>query len=142
MGRPKDNDASIGKRLSQLLRQYSLRIALAKGKAHLYDQERQRASATGNAYKSLQAQIAVRCWAIYAKNLTTLKGELEEAIRNALAGYGEYEKRAWWLYFIENKPSSEIEREVGLSQRTVQRWLASMKADMELKFRVPRPLTQ
>ena len=114
----------------------------SEGKAQLYDQERQRASATGNAHKSLQAQIAVRCWATYAKNLTTLKGELEAAIQNALAGYKDKQKRIWWLYFIEDKSVYEIEEAMHLNVRNVSRALASMKADMELKFRVPRPLTQ
>ena len=129
------NDVSnIGKRIGRLLQQYELRIQYAQYKSSLMEEERQKASATGKAFKSMQATISRDVWEVYAKNLNTKKSELEEAVGRALMCYSDAEKRIWWAYFIENKSSYDIEGETHLNSRTVQRMIAAMKRDMELKF--------
>lgn len=130
----------IGKRLGRLIEQYELRRAYAKYKAGLMEQERLKASAIGNEYKSMQAKISMEAWTVYETNLHEMEAELMEQIKKALLGYNSTEKNIWWLYFIENKSSYEIESAISLNSRSVQRAIAAMKKDMELKF-LSRPRT-
>lgn len=130
----KTDETSIGKRLGRLLSQYALRISYATYKSGLYKEESDNASARGNGYKALQATISQKAWETYAKNLGDKKTELEAAIRKSLVGYSEKQVQIWYAYFIEDKSPNEIEEITNLSTRTIQRSIAAMKADMELKF--------
>lgn len=136
----KNDVGSIGKRIGRLLQQYQLRIAYAEYKAHLMDEERLKASAIGNAYREMQANISKKAWETYAKNLATKKSELEQAVREALICYNSKQRTIFWLYFIENKSTYEIEDEMRIDSRKVQRTIAAMKADMEMRFeqRLPK----
>lgn len=134
------NDVSnIGRRIGRLLQQYQLRIAYAEHKSKLYEEEREKASASGQGYKTLQATLSQKVWKTYMENLVTKKSQLEAAVREALVCYNEKERKIWWLYFIEQKSSYEIEEIMKLNSRAVQRIVASMKADMELKFEQKLP---
>jgi len=139
MSRPVNEETSVGKRIGRLLQQYALRIAFAEGKVKLYDEEQANASARGSGVKTLRASISRNCWEVYAKNLTTKKTELEEAVKNALVGYSTKQRQVWFAYFIENKSSYEIEEQLSLNSRTVQRMVAAMKEDMDLKFDIRLP---
>lgn len=131
----KNDETSIGKRLGRLLQQYGLRISYATYKAVLYREEEQSASARGNDQRALRAKIAKTSWETYAANLTDKRDELKRAIYMSLIGYNDRQKKIWFAYFIENLTPSEIElREPNTSQRTIQRTVAAMKADMELRF--------
>ena len=130
----RNDESSIGMRLGKLFQQYGLRIAYAQYKAGMYEQERDAASARGNAYRTLQAQISKQSWEVYARNLTAKRSELEDAVRRSLIGYSDVQKKVWYAYFIEGKSSTAIMHEVQLSDRTVERMIARMKDDMELKF--------
>lgn len=134
------NDVSnIGKRIGRLLQQYQLRIRYAEYKAKLMEEERAKASSSGNGWKTAQATISQKAWEVYAKNLATKKSELEDAVRKSLICYSSKEKDIWWRYFIENKSTYQIEAELNLNSRAVQRVVASMKKDMELKFEQSLP---
>lgn len=139
MGRSITEEINVGKRLGRLLQQYALRIAYAEGKIQLYDEEQQNASARGNGVKTLKATVAKNCWEVYAKNLKTKKEELEKSIREALVGYSTKQRQIWFAYFIENKSSYEIEEEQCINSRAVQRMVASMKEDMDLRFDIKVP---
>lgn len=130
----RNDESNIGMRLGRLFQQYGLRIAYAQYKAEMYEQEREAASARGQGYKSLQAQVAKQSWEVYRKNLITKRRELEEAVQTALIGYSDTQRRVWFSYFMEGKSSTAIMQEVQLSDRTVERMIARMKDDMELKF--------
>lgn len=134
------NDVSnIGRRIGRLLQQYQLRIAYAEYKSKLYEEEREKASASGQGYKTLQATLSQKVWKTYMENLVTKKSQLEAAVREALVCYNEKERKIWWLYFIKQKSSYEIEEIMKLNSRAVQRIVASMKSDMELKFEQKLP---
>lgn len=130
----RNDESNIGQRLAKLYQQYGLRIAYAEYKAEMYEQERESASMRGQGYKALQAQIAKQSWEVYRKNLLNKRGELEEAVKQALVGYSDVQRSVWYAYFMEAKSSTTIMKEVGLSDRTVERMIARMKDDMELKF--------
>jgi len=136
----KTDETSIGKRLGRLLQQYQLRIAYAKYKASLYEEEAACASSRGMGYKALQATISKKSWETYAQNLTDKKAELEGVLRSCLIGYSDKQKDIWYSYFIDNLSPSEIEsKNPNLSQRTIQRVVAAMKRDMELRFEQKLP---
>ncbi len=130
----RNDESNIGMRLGKLFQQYALRISYAEYKAKLYEQEREAASTRGQGYKALQAQVAKQSWEVYLKNLTAMRAELEEAVKKALIGYSDIQKKVWYAYFMEAKSSTTIMHEVQLSDRTVERMIARMKDDMELKF--------
>ena len=130
----RNDESNIGQRLAKLYQQYGLRIAYAEYKAEMYEQEREAASTRGQGYKALQAQVAKQSWEAYRKNLLNKRGELEEAVKQALIGYNDIQRKVWYAYFMEAKSSTTIMKEVGLSDRTVERMIARMKDDMELKF--------
>lgn len=130
----RNDESNIGQRLAKLYQQYTLRIEYAKYKSEMYEQERESASMRGQGYKALQAQIAKQSWEVYRKNLLNKRGELEEAVKQALVGYSDVQRSVWYAYFMEAKSSTTIMKEVGLSDRTVERMIARMKDDMELKF--------
>lgn len=141
MARPTNIDTSIGRRIGQLLRQYALRINFAEGKAKLYDEESQKASAMGYGKRTIDAAIARNVWQTYAKNLKDVKAELENAVKEALAGYTQQQKIIWWSYFINNQPCPDIaERpDVRMELRTVYRVVKAMRDELELKFKLPVP---
>ena len=130
----RNDESNIGMRLGKLFRQYGLRIAYAQYNADLYENERQKCSAIGQSYKALQAQIAKQSWEAYRKNLIEKQNEMGEAVQQALIGYSDTQRRIWYAYFLEGKSSTVITKEVNLSDRTVERMIAKMKVDMELKF--------
>ena len=134
------NDAStIGKRLGRLIQQYDLRIKYGQYKASLMEQEASKASAIGNEQKAVRAKVSMNAWATYADNLATAKMELAKAIQTALVAYNTTERKIWWLYFIENKSTYDIEDETSINSRSVQRVIAAMKKDMELNFEQKLP---
>ncbi len=140
MGRRTNEENTVGRRLGRLLQQYNLRIAYAKGKRKLYQEEQNNASAKGNSQMALKATIAFKCWEVYETNLTAKREELIEAIQNALIGYNDRQRKIWFAYFIEGKSSYEIaDSVVPLNPRLVQRAIAAMKSDMELKFEQKLP---
>ncbi|HTZ44165.1 MAG TPA: SigB/SigF/SigG family RNA polymerase sigma factor [Jatrophihabitans sp.] len=61
--------------------------------------------------------------------------ELRHALRPALAGLGERERKALMLRFVENKTQSEIAKALGVSQVHVSRLLA--KTLLELRGKLP-----
>ena len=131
----KDDETSIGRRLGRLLQQYGLRISYATHKANIYSEEEKCASARGLAQKALRAKISANSWGVYAKNLADKRDELKQAIYLSLIGYNDKQKKIWFAYFIDNLSPSEIElQDPSVSQRTIQRVVAAMKADMALRF--------
>lgn len=134
MARPVNVETNVGKRIGSLLQQYALRIAFAQGKMRLYDEEQQNASARGNGVKTLKASIARNCWGVYEKNLSDKKEELEKNVKEALIGYSTKQREVWFAYFIENKSCYEMEDELNINARTIQRMVAAMKEEMDLRF--------
>jgi len=131
----KNDETSIGRRLGRLLQQYGLRISYATHKANIYSEEEKCASARGLAQKALRAKISANSWGVYAKNLADKRDELKQAIYMSLIGYNDKQKKIWFAYFIDNLSPSEIElQDPNISQRTIQRVVAAMKADMALRF--------
>jgi len=61
--------------------------------------------------------------------------ELRHALRPALAGLGERERRALMMRFVENKTQNEIAKALGVSQVHVSRLLA--KTLLELRGKLP-----
>lgn len=135
----KNDEANIGKRIGRLLQQYGLRIEYAKYKANLMEEERKKSSACNQTWKAAQASVSKKAWEVYADNLATKKDELIEAVKGALICYNSKERLIWWLYFIENKSTYEIEEEVKINSRSVQRCIAAMKEEMALKFEQSMP---
>lgn len=130
----RNDEGNIGQRLAKLYQQYALRVAYAKYKAEIYEQERQSSSMRGNSARSLKAQVAKRSWEVYLANLNEKKSELESAVKTALVGYNDTQRKVWFAYFFEAKSTDAISAEVDLSGRTVERMIARMKGDMEMKF--------
>lgn len=130
----KNDVSTIGNQIGRLLQQYELRITYANYRANLMNEEKLKASALGQDRKALSASISKEAWGVYAKNLNDKKGELIEAIKKALIGYNANERKVWWSYFIERKSAERVSDEVCMSLRSVQRLIASMKDDMELRF--------
>ncbi len=136
-----NDGSSVGRRIGRLLQQYSIRIAYAEYKAKLYEEEASSASARGNAQKSVKAKVAKITWETYAKNLADKRDNLIRDVRNSLIGYSDKQASIWFAYFVENKTTHEIATSLGVvSERTVQRMIASMKDDMSIRFetRMPR----
>ena len=90
----RNDESNIGMRLCRLFQQYGLRIAYAQYKAEMYEQEREAASARGQGYKSLQAQVAKQSWEVYRRNLITKRRELEEAVQTAQTPHGSHHQKA------------------------------------------------
>lgn len=134
MANNKNDVSSIGNRIGRLIQQYELRIRYAEYKAKLMAEEEKRASASGLDKKAMYAKIARLAWEVYQKNLSDKRDDLLKEIKGALICYNSKEKQIWWLYFIENKSSYDIETETNFNARAVQRTVAAMKSDMELKF--------
>lgn len=129
------NDAStIGFQIGRLIQQYNLRITRANYRAKLMDEERLKASSVGQTKRALEATISRDAWVIYAKNLTNKRTELAEEVKTSLIGYNANEKSVWWSYFVERKSAEKVAQETGFSLRSVQRFIASMKAEMECRF--------
>ncbi len=129
------NDAStIGFQIGRLIQQYNLRIAHANHRAQLMDEERLKASSLGQSRKSIDATISRDAWLTYAKNLANKRTELAEDVKRSLICYNANERKVWWSYFIERKSADQVAQETGFSLRSVQRLIASMKAEMECKF--------
>ena len=135
----KNDVSTIGNQIGRLLQQYELRITYANWRAKLMDEERLKASALYQKKRALDASIAKEAWSIYAKNLTDKKAELVEAVKRGLIGYGSNERVIWWRYFIERESAERIAEDVNMSLRSVQRLVASMKANMELRFSTIAP---
>lgn len=130
---PNNNDTSIGNRLGRLFQQMQLRVEYATYKAKLYAEEAKLASARGKETKAVRATISQRAYETYAKNVLDLYTDLATAIKASLTGYSDKQMNVWTSYFIFDKPVSVIAVEENVSERTVHRMIAAMKADMELK---------
>lgn len=130
----KNDVSTIGNQIGRLIQQYDLRITYAKFRAELMEEERLKASTIGEGRKTFESTVSRQAWSIYAKNLATKKNELALEVKKALIGYNTVEREAWWRYFIERKSAEQVATEIGFSLRSVQRLIASMKADMELRF--------
>lgn len=131
----RNDESNIGQRLGRLLQQFDLRIAFAAYKAEMYENERSHASMRGMGQKAIQAQMAKNSWNTYRENLLRFRSELIDEVKSSLIGYSATQKHVWFAYFMENKSSTAIAKELGLSDRTVERSVAKLKDDMALKFR-------
>lgn len=130
----KNDVSTIGNQIGRLIQQYDLRITYAQYRASLMDEERLKASSLGQGRKTLESTVSREAWAIYAKNLTTKRQALIEDVKSALICYNANERKVWWAYFIERKSTYDIAAEIDRDPRAIQRMVAAMKADMELRF--------
>ena len=132
---------AVGRRIGQLLRQYSMRIAYANGKIALYEEEQKVNSAMGKVKLSLQAAVAANCWKVYSDNLTDKKEELENAVTDTITGYSQTEKRIWWMFFIDGMSSIDIAKDgsVPLCDRQIRKIVNRMSDEMGMRFNdIPR----
>lgn len=120
--------------IRKTLLDYELLIANAEATIERYDNEYALYSKLGgkrNAAMAMQAKIYSTTYKTFLENMNNAREELVESINYCLRGYNDKWRKVWVLYFLEDKPLSEISKRVGYATKYISEILAKMRDDLK-----------